>query len=116
MKNKFLKDILAFLVVAFAFFIFISSSVSKTTANGEVHIECSDYTNLEVNKKQLEKDLPQLKGISKCKVSPEVGIISIEYNSEDFNPSTVKQILDKWEINPQNEEEWQFEIIASSKF
>tara|TARA_B100000953_G_C17897468_1_gene383263 strand:+ start:304 stop:654 length:351 start_codon:yes stop_codon:yes gene_type:complete len=116
MKNKFLKDILAFLVVAFAFFVFISSSISKTVADAEVHIECSDYTNLEINKKQLEIDLPQLKGISKCKISPEVGIISIEYNSDDFNPSTIKQILDKWEINPQNEEEWQFEIIASSDF
>ncbi len=116
MKNKFLKDITAFLFVAIAFFLFINSSMSKSVhskPDSEVHIECS---NLEINKKQLEKDLPQLKGISSCKISPEVGIISIEYNSEDFSPTSVKKILNKWEIDSQNEEEWQFEIIASSEF
>jgi len=116
MKNKFLKDILIFSTVAMAFFFFINSSMSKsfhTRANTEVHIECS---NLEFNKKQLEKDLPQLKGISNCIISPEVGIISIEYNSENLTPSSIKQILNKWEIDSQNEEDWQFEVIASSDF
>ena len=86
MKNKFLKDILAFLVVAFAFFVFISSSISKSVADAEVHIECSDYTNLEINKKQLETDLPQLKGVSNCKISPEVGLSINErrFNKVDF--------------------------------
>ena len=118
MKNKFLKDITAFLFVAIAFFIFINSSISSSVnekPDGVAHIECS---NLESNKTQLEKDLPQLDGVSSCKISPQVGMIYIEYNTEEFDPSSVKEILNKWDVDSEDEEDWDFESksVASSEF
>ena len=116
MKNKFIKDILAFLFVAIAFFLFISSSVSdsfNSGADSKIHIKCS---NLAANKNQLEIDLPRLKGVLKCEISPDIDLISISVKTGEFEPSSIQQVLNKWEIDSQNEEEWQTEIIASSEF
>ena len=116
MKNKFIKDILAFLLVAAAFTLFISSSVSDSVNAGpdtKILIKCS---NLADNKNQLEKDIPRLKGVVDVEISPEVDQISISINSEEFDPNSVQKVLNKWEINSQNKEEWESEIIASSEF
>lgn len=114
MKNKFIKDILAFLLVAAAFILFISTSASDSVNFGpdtKILIKCS---NLEDNKIQLEKDLPRLEGVVDVEISPEVDQISISINSDEFDPNSVQKVLKKWEINFQKE--WEEEIIASSEF
>ena len=116
MKNKFIKDILAFLLVAMAFILFISSSVSDSVNSGadtKILIKC---TNLKNNKDQLEKDIPRLQGVVDVEVSPEVDQISISINSEEFDPNSIQKVLNKWEIDSQSKEEWESEIIASSEF
>lgn len=114
MKNKFIKDILAFLLVAAAFILFISTSASdsvNSSPDTKILIKCS---NLEDNKIQLEKDLPRLEGVVDVEISPEVDQISISINSDEFDPNSVQKVLKKWEINFQKE--WEEEIIASSEF
>tara|TARA_B110000014_G_C20000404_1_gene518399 strand:- start:239 stop:589 length:351 start_codon:yes stop_codon:yes gene_type:complete len=116
MKNKFIKDISAFLLVSAALILFISSSASNSVNLGpdtKILIKCS---NLEENKNQLEKDLPRLEGVVDVEISPEVDQISISINSDQFDPNSVQKVLNKWEIKSQNREEWESEIIASSEF
>ena len=115
MKNKFIKDILAFLLVAAAFTFFIISSVSdvNSEADTKIFIKCS---NLEDNMSQLQNDIPRLNGVIDVEISPEVDQISISVNSEQFDPSSIQKVLNKWEINSQSKEDWESEIIASSEF
>ena len=113
MKNKFIKDISAFLLVAAAFTFFIISSVSdvNSEADTKIFIKCS---NLEDNMSQLQNDIPRLNGVIDVEISPEVDQISISINSDEFDPNSVQKVLKKWEINFQKE--WEEEIIASSEF
>ena len=52
--------------------------------------------------------------IMSVEVSVEVGVISMEINNDDFNPKSVKRVLDKWGVD--SDDDWDIEIIASSEF
>ena len=113
MKNKLLIDTSIFALIIFAFFLFFKFSFYTSKADTQVLISVNS-TNLESNKEQVESDLNTLSSVESVEISPEVGMISIEVNNDDFNPNSVKKVLDKWGID--SNDEWEIEVIAYSDF
>tara|TARA_B100000029_G_scaffold379018_1_gene373825 strand:- start:330 stop:671 length:342 start_codon:yes stop_codon:yes gene_type:complete len=113
MKNKLLIDTSIFALTIFVFFLFFKFSFAGSKADTQVLISVNS-TNLESNKDQVESDLNTLNSVESVEISLEVGMISIEVNNDDFNPSSVKKVLDKWGID--SNDEWEIEVIAYSDF
>jgi len=113
MRNKLLIDTSIFASLLFAFFLFFQSSFSTYNPNAQLLISV-DSINLEYNKDQIESDLNTLNSVESAEISLEVGVISIEIDNDNFNPKSVRKVLDKWGINSNND--WDIEVIASSEF
>ena len=111
MKNKFLRDILTFISVLFALFIFFSMSITDIVLDTEVVIKINDYE-LDSKKEKLEHDLHSLSSVGSVDISLETETIVLEVDNDTFELEPVKQFLDKWEID--YEEEFDISIIASA--
>ena len=77
-------------------------------------IPIQSHFDIESNKDNIENDLNTLSSVGSAEVSVEVGVISMEINNDDFNPKSVKRVLDKWGVD--SDDDWDIEIIASSEF
>ena len=112
MRNKLLIDTSILASALFLFLLFFTSSFSNDI-DTQILITV-DSSNLESNKDNIENDLNTLTSVGSAEVSVEVGVISMEINNDDFNPKSVKRVLDKWGVD--SDDDWDIEIIASSEF
>ena len=111
MKNKFLRDILTFISVLLALFVFFSMSITDVIPDTEVVIKVNDYE-LDSKKEKLENDLHSLSSVGSVDISLETETIVLEVDNNIFELEPVKQFLDKWEID--YEEDFDISIIASA--
>ena len=111
MRNKLLIDTSILASALFLLLLLFTSSFSDDNIDTQILITV-DTTNLKSNKNNIENDLNTLSSVESAKISIEVGVISMEIDNNDFNPKSVRKILDKWGVD--SNDDWDIEIIASS--